>query len=70
MLAAFWSIISLRAKNPNNGMVISATTKMDSTARNLVYIGKYLANNSVSHMKLEPQESNIEKRVATNNAHL
>ena len=53
----------------SNGMVNSATTRMLDTVRNLLYIGKWSINQSVSHIILCPHESITVRIVTANNAH-
>ena len=63
-------MISLTARNPNNGMATSATMSMEDTDLNLLYIGKKLKKNFVSHMQLFPHASITEKTVPIRSPHL
>ena len=47
----------------------SAMTRMDDTARNLLYIGTKSMKKSVNGMKFFPHDRRMEKRVAPKSAH-
>ena len=59
-------MILSRVRKPSRGTVTCSTVRAIETVLNLLYIGAYLNQSSVNHIKWLPQESRMASAVAVN----